>query len=127
MLGYFIVPFFALGMFLGLIGLGIFAYLIARRTISNYLLTRYSIEVGVPLITMDDFLITPSVLNYFGILLFALFFFFNVFIFAIIKDKVGEKQSFFNLLFYMLIYLLIYPITLIPAVVHMVRGKRVWK
>ena len=126
MLGYFIIPFFALGLFLGLVGLAIFAYVFLRRIIANFLLTRYSIEVGVPLLTVGDFFITPSILNYFGIILFALFLFFNIFVLAVMKDELFEKQSFFNLIFYMLIYLLIYPVTLIPATVHVARGKKVW-
>lgn len=127
MLGYFIIPFFALGFILGLLGFCIFFYLITKRAIRNYLLTRYSIELGVPAITMNELFITPSVLNYFGIVLFVLFLFFNLFVLSIMKDNVLEKQSFFNLLFYISIYLLIYPITTLIALDHFIRGKRVWR
>ena len=71
----FIVPFFALGYVLGLAGLGIFAYVLARRLISNWLLTKYSINAGVAVLTMNELYITPSVLNYFGIMLFGIFLF----------------------------------------------------
>lgn len=127
MLGYFIVPYFAMGFILGLLGLGILAYLTTRRVLRNYLLAKYSIELGVPVLTMNELLITPSVLNYFGIVLFVLFLFFTLFVLAIMKDSVLEKQSFFNLMFYMTIYLLIYPITTILAVDHVIRGKMVWR
>lgn len=126
MLGYFIVPFFATGLVLGLVGIGFFAYILSRRALRYFLLTQYSIELGVPVLTMNELLITPSVLNYFGIVLLGLFFMFTVFVLAIMKDNVLERQNIFNLLFYLFIYLLIYPIVLIVAIGHMMRGKRSW-
>lgn len=127
MFGYFVVPFFAIGWALGLVGIGVFIYLLIRKSISSFLLTRYSLETSVPLITSSDLLITPSVLNYFGIMLFLLFLIFNLFVLSIMKDKLLGKQSFFNLVFYMTIYLLVYPFTLLTAMWHFIRGKRVWR
>ncbi len=126
MLGYFIIPFFALGLVLGLVGMAIFSYVISRKFIANYLLAKYSMEIGVPVLTMNQLLITPNVLNYFGAVLFGLFLLFNLFVLAVIKDNLFKKQSFFNILFYMTIYLLVYPIVLVVAVVHMLKGKREW-
>ncbi len=127
MLGYFIVPFFAVGLFLGLVGILIFLYLVIRRFISSYLLTKYSIITSTPVVTMNDFYITPSVLNYFGVILFALFLAFNLYVLALMKDNLREKQSFFNLLFYMTIYLLVYPLVLVTAIWHYYRGKMIWR
>jgi len=127
MLGYFIIPFFAMGFILGLLGIGIFLYLTSRRFLRNYLITKYSVEIGVPVLTMNELLITPSVLNYFGVVLFVLFFFFNLFVLSIMKDNVLEKQSFFNMLFYMTLYLMIYPLTTIMALNHVIRKKNVWR
>lgn len=126
-LGYFILPFFALGWVLGLIGIGVFLYLFIKNFISSYLLTKYSIETSVPIMTLGDLAITPSVLNYFGLILFGLFLIFTLFVLSIMKDNFLEKQSFFNLLFYMTIYLLIYPIVFIVAIWHFFRGKKVWR
>ena len=127
MLGFFIVPFFTLGLFLGLIGMTIFLYLIIRRAISSYLITKYSIVINAPIITMNNLYITPSVLNYFGIIIFCLFLVFNLYVLALMKDNLGEKQSFFNLLFYMTVYILIYPFVLVTAIWHYYRGKMIWK
>jgi len=127
MLGYFIVPFFALGLFLGLIGMIIFSYLLLRRTITSYLIAKYSISVSSPILTMNSLYITPSVLNYFGLVLFFLFLLFTFFVLAIMKDRLFEKQSFFNLLFYMTIYLLSYPIILIVACRHYLGKKMIWR
>lgn len=126
MLGFFIVPFFAAGIFLGLIGMGILLYVLSKRFLRNYLLAKYSIELGVPVLTMNELLITPSVLNYFGIILFVLFLVFTLFVLSVMKDNVLERQSFFNLLFYMTIYLLIYPVVMVVAIWHLIRGKRKW-
>src|SRR3989344_294578 len=127
MFGYFIIPFFALGLFLGLFGIGIFLYLVARKSISSYLITKYSIESSVPLLTMNSFYITPSVLNYFGLILFGLFLIFTLYVLAVMKDVLFEKQSFFNLIFYMTIYLLIYPIVLVVSIWHFIMGKNIWR
>jgi len=125
--GYFVVPFFTLGLFLGVIGVGVLVYLFIRKGISYFLLTRYSLETSVPLITMHEFYITPSVINYFGLILFALFLVFNLFVLGLMKDKILGKQSFFNLIFYMTIYLLIYPWALVMALWHYSKGKMVWR
>ena len=100
---------------------------LSRRLLTSYLLTKYSISLGASLVTMNDLYITPSVLNYFGIILFGLYFMFTMFVLAMMKDRLFEKQSFFNLLFYMTIYLLVYPIVLIIACWHFVRRKMIWR
>lgn len=127
MLGAFIMPFFAIGLILGFVGITISAYLILRRLISSYLMTQFSIVADTPVITMSQVYITPSVLNYFGIILFALFLLFTLFTLSMMKDKMMEKQSFFNLLFYMTIYLLVYPLVLITAIRHYLKGKNIWR
>jgi biofilm PGA synthesis N-glycosyltransferase PgaC len=127
MFGYFVVPFFTIGIFLGLVGILVFLYILLRKGISYFLLTRYSLETSVPLISLSEVYITPSVLNYFGLLLFVLFLVFNLFVLSLMKDRFLGKQSFFNLIFYMTIYLLVYPFTLITAMWHYYKGKMVWR
>lgn len=130
MLGFFVVPFFALGLFLGLIGVLIFLYLVVRKILSYIFLIQFGIASSTPVVTFNDLYFTPSVMNYFGIVLFALFFLFTIFVLAVIKDNLdtpNTKQSFFNLLFYMTIYLLIYPLILVVAMWHYYRGKMVWR
>ena len=126
MLGYFIVPFFGLGLLLGLAGMGVFTYVFGRRFLRQYLITKYSVDVGVPILTVNDFYLTPTVINYFGIILFFLFFLFTILVLGVLKDNVLEKQSFFNLIFYMTVYLLVYPIVTIASIIHYTRGKWEW-
>ncbi len=127
MLGWFIVPFFILHTFLGLLGLGIFFYLTSRRIISNYLLTTYSISVGTPILTMDALLITPSILNYLGIALFVFGAIFTLLVLSLFKEKILKRQNILNILFYLIFYLMIYPFIMIGAIIHMMKGKRTWR
>lgn len=127
MLGWFIIPFFILSTFLGLLGLSIFFYLITRRIISNFLFTKYSIVVGTPVITLNDLHITPSILNYLGIVLFILGAIFTLLVLSLLKEKILKRQNILNILFYLTIYIAIYPFIMIGAIWHFIRGKRIWR
>ena len=127
MLGFFILPFFVLQLFLGLLGLSIFIYLMTTRILENYIFARYSISVGTPLITMHDFLITPSFLNYLGVILFISGVIFTVLVLFIMKEKILGKQNIFNMLFYFIFYLSMYPFIMITALYHFFRGTGKWR
>jgi len=127
MLGFFIIPFFITSTFLGLLGLSIFCYLISRRFISNYLLTKYSIVAGTPILRLDYLYITPSILNYLGIAMLVLGLIFLFIVFAVLKEKVLKKENILNIPFYMVIYIAVYPFIMIGAMIHMIKGKRVWR
>lgn len=129
-LGYFIIPFFTLSMFLGLAGIIIFSYLALKNIISTYLFTQYSFVAGTSLITMESLYITPSILNLFGVVLFALGAFFTIFGLAIMKETPFRGfRNIFNLLFYMIVYLTIYPVLLVLAIGKVIgykmQGKRI--
>jgi len=127
MLGFFILPFFVLQLFLGLIGLSIFVYLITTRFISNFLYTKYSIVVGTPLISMNDLLITPSFLNYLGVVLFITGALFTLGVLYVMQTGMLKKQNVFNLLFYLLFYLSIYPLIMISALYYYFKGGAKWR
>ena len=127
MLGFFILPFFILQLFLGLVGLSIFFYLTTTRIINNFLYTRYSIAVGTPLVTMNDFLISPSFLNYLGVVLFFMGVIFTIGVLYILKDHILEKRNTFNLIFYFLFYLAIYPFIMISAIYYFFKGGAKWR
>ena len=127
MLGFFIIPFFILSTFLGLLGLSIFFYLLIKRVISNFLYTGYSIVAETPLLTLEDVYITPTILNYLGIALFFLGFIFLLIVFAVLKEKVLKKENILNIPFYMIIYMAFYPFIMVSAISHAIRGKRVWR
>tara|TARA_Y100000034_G_scaffold111629_1_gene144874 strand:- start:3681 stop:4910 length:1230 start_codon:yes stop_codon:yes gene_type:complete len=127
MLGWFIMPFFILNTFLGLLGLSIFFYLSMSRIISNFLLTKYSILVGTPILSLDDLYITPSILNYFGVILFILGLIFTLLILSILSEKILKKENILNIPFYMTIYLISYPFIMINAIWYFINGKMVWR
>lgn len=127
MLGRFIVPFFALGYALGLFGLAVWIYVASKTLFSRLLIVRYGSAVNLPGLTMDEIFITPSVINYFGAIIFVLFVVFTIFVLSVVKDNIAKKESFFNFLFYMLIYVLAHPVLLIIAIYGLIIGKKVWR
>ena len=127
MLGFFIIPFFILSTFLGLLGLSIFFYLLTRRIISNFLRTRYSIITETPILTAEEIFITPNVLNYLGIVLFFFGLTLLLIIFVVLKEKILKKENMFNIPFYMIIYMAFYPFIMLAAIWHVIKGKRVWR
>jgi len=127
MLGWFIIPFFILNMFLGLVGLTIFSYLMVSRIISNFLLTKYSITAGTPVLSMTDLYITPSILNYLGIVLFIFGLLFTLLVLAVLNEKILKKQNILNIPFYLIVYLILYPFIMLNAIYHLAKGKRVWR
>ena len=127
MLGIFIIPFFIINMFLGLVGLSIFFYLTFKRIYSNIMLTKYSIIANTPIITLDELFITPSILNYLGIVLFFLGFLFIILIMAVLKEKILKKENILNIPFYLIFYLILYPFIMINAIWHYSRNKKIWR
>jgi len=126
MLGLFIIPLFIIGLFWGLIGIILFLYLFIKNTVSNLLLTTYSIQTGTPIITFNEFYITPSLLNYLGVALFILELIFLLFILSILKDKILKKENLFTIPVYLIVYLMIYPFLMVDAIINYFRGKRKW-
>jgi cellulose synthase/poly-beta-1,6-N-acetylglucosamine synthase-like glycosyltransferase len=127
MLGFFILPFFTIQLFLGALGLGIFVYLLVTRVISNYLLVNYSVSVGIPLITMNSLLITPNFLNYLGLILFVAGFIFTLIVLSIMKGTILKKQNIFVLLFFSVIYLSVYPFIMVSAIYNFIKKSYKWR
>jgi len=127
MLGLFIIPFFILNMFLGLIGLCIFTYLFLSKIIARFLFTKYSIMAGTPVVTLNEFYITPSFLNYLGIILFVFGLIYVLMILYIMNVKLLKKENILNIPFYLTVYLIVYPFIMVNALWHTARGKRKWR
>ena len=126
MLGAFIVPFFTLSMFLGLFGMGLFAYLAAKRLIVEYASTKYALYANSSVFHLQDLSFSPSVLNFFGAALFFLGIFFTIFGLRIVKLKKSHWGNIFNFLFYSLVYLTVYPLLLLVSSYRMLRGNYKW-
>ncbi len=126
MLGGFIIPFFSFSLFLGLFGLGMFIYLSFKRIIIKFLVTKYSIYGGTTLIRLQDLTLNPTVLNFFGFVLFMWSFIFILIGLNIMNMKGRKETNTFNILFYMVVYLSIYPIIMITSLYKYLRGKYSW-
>lgn len=126
MLGGFIIPFFSFSLFLGLFGLGLFLYLFFKRIIVKFLVTKYSIYGGTTVLRLQDLTLHPTILNFFGVVLFVWSFIF-VLIGLSIMDMRGKRETnFFNIIYYQLLYLSIYPFIMITALYKYLRGKYSW-
>ncbi|MDO8517109.1 MAG: glycosyltransferase [Nanoarchaeota archaeon] len=123
-LGLFIIPFFTISIFLGLAGASIFFYLTLKNMLSSFFYTNYSLEAGTNLLALESLAITPTILNFFGIVLFVLGFLFTIFSLTFMKE--GQFKGFrnvFNLIFYSVVYLTIYPLILVIAIGKMIKYK----
>ena len=126
MLGAFILPFFSFSLLLGLVGLGIFSYLTMRRILVFYLTSRYSLYADSALLHLQDITFTPSILNFFGIVLFILGALFTFTAISIMKSRYASRHNVFNILFYLIVYLTVYPTIMITALYRLIRGTYSW-
>ncbi len=126
MLGAFIIPFFSFSLFLGIIGLGLFFYLFVRRVATSYLSTTYSLSANTAVLRMSDLSFNPSVLNFFGAILFLVGAGFTLFGLSVMYERPFKEHNVFNIAFYMIVYLTIYPFIMITSVYKLARGTYSW-
>ncbi|NCN99453.1 hypothetical protein COU62_00205 [Candidatus Pacearchaeota archaeon CG10_big_fil_rev_8_21_14_0_10_35_219] len=126
MLGFFVVPWFATSLFLGVFGLGLFAYLIFKRVLVSYLSTKYSIYASSTIVSLQDLTFSPSILNFFGGVLFVLGGAFTILSLTILSDSTAKNNKIFNILFYLTIYLALYPFIVVHAIYKMIRRNYTW-
>ncbi|MCF7910478.1 glycosyltransferase family 2 protein [Candidatus Pacearchaeota archaeon] len=126
MLGAFILPFFTLSWLFAVFGFLIFIYRISRTLAIKYLSTSYSIEAQTAILSMQDISFIPSVLFFFGVLVFAGSLMYNLFALSHSKEKDFKKHGIFNLFGYMFFYLTAYPIILITSFYTIIKGKKKW-
>ena len=127
MLGFFILPFFAISLVLGTFGLGIFIYKTSTRFLSTYLSTKYSVAAQTAVLVLDDINFNPSVLNFLGVVLFIFGLAFIFFALKFVNRHIKEKESFFSVVFYSLVYILLRPLVLIVSLYKFSTGKYSWR
>lgn len=126
MLGNFIIPFFSASLFIGIVGLGIFSYLWSRRLFIRYLTTKYSIYADATILRLQDLTFAPSILNFFGIILFVLGAVFTLFGLWMMKDLRRKHTTLVNIAFYMIVYLSVYPFIMITSLFKLATGRYSW-
>jgi cellulose synthase/poly-beta-1,6-N-acetylglucosamine synthase-like glycosyltransferase len=128
MLGMFVLPFFVVQFFLGILGLAVFLYVGTTKIISQFLMLTYSLPMDLPLLTVDSLFITPSFLDYLGIVLFVIGTIFTLFSLSMMKrGAMLKKQNIFDFLFFSVIYLSVYPFITISAVYNYFKGNNKWR
>ncbi|MEM3091248.1 MAG: glycosyltransferase [Candidatus Pacearchaeota archaeon] len=125
-LGSFVLPFFVLSWFLGLLGIGILVYRGLRGIIINYLATKYYIEAQTAIFTLREINLTPNVLVFFGAAFFILSLSFTLFALRYTREKEFKKDKLYNILIYSLVYLLTYPIILIVSLFKFIKKDKSW-
>jgi cellulose synthase/poly-beta-1,6-N-acetylglucosamine synthase-like glycosyltransferase len=127
MLGYFIMPFFIVSWFLGLTGLFFLGYRLTKYIMVRFLVTKYSVAAQVALVTMEDMSLNPSILFFFGLLLFTIGFAYTITAISYSKEKgriTGHPLR--DIFIYSFFYLLMYPPLLIVAFYKYMRGYNEW-
>ena len=126
MLGFFILPFFFFSLILGTIGLGIFIYRTSIRFITSYLSTIGSIESEVAIIALRNVNLHPSILHFFGVILFLLGMLFVFFALNIVNKEINKKENIFGVFVYLLVYATLYPMVLISSLYKFLRRDYSW-
>ncbi len=124
MLGAFIIPFFSLSLFLGVFGLGIFLYLAFRRVLVSFLATKYSVYASTAILTLEDFSFSPSVLNFFGVIMFIMGAIFTLFGLGVMEER--KNIRWLDLAYYWIFYLTIYPFIVVHSLWQIARGSYSW-
>jgi len=126
MLGYFIMPFFVLSWLIGISGLFFLGYRISKFVVGRYLITKHSLSAQVALINVNEFSLNPSLLFFFGMVLFALSLSYLFTALFHSKEKDFPRHTFLDIFIYSIFYLLMYPPILIYSFYKFVRGLDNW-
>jgi len=126
MLGLFILPFFIFNWLLGLFGLGVLFYRVARTLFVKYLTTTYSVQSQVAVLTFNDINLTPSILVFFGVATLIMNFFLVGIALLNAKEDHLKKDKMLSIFFYIFFYLLTYPIILVTSFYKFITGKTGW-
>ncbi len=127
MLGLFIMPFFMFSWFLGITGLFFLSYRFVNYIMMKYLVAKYSVAANVALMQMDSFILNPSILFFFGMLLFALGLIYTITGLAYSRETgrlTGHKAR--DIFIYSVFYLLMYPPLLIVSFYKYLNGYNTW-
>lgn len=127
MLGLFIIPFFVFSWFLGITGFFYLSYRLIQSLMMKYLVTKYSVEAQVAIVTMNNFQLNPSILFFFGMLLFTLGMTYTLT--ALIYSRQEGRITGYrvrDIFIYSVFYLLMYPPLLIWSFYKYMRGYNEW-
>ena len=126
MLGMFVIPFFSISLFIGVVGILLFTYLITRRALLTYFSAHYSIVANEAVTRLISLSFNPTILNFFGVSLFLLGCFYTLFALMTMKELNLKNINLFNLIFFLTLYLMIYPLVMISSLYKLAIKKYSW-
>jgi len=126
MLGLFIMPFFIFSWILGITGIFFLAYRLSQYLMVRFLVTKYSVASQVAIVRMDDLTLNPSILFFFGILIFSLGLAYTFLALSHSREKEFASHTLRDIFIYSFFYLLMYPPLLIYSFYKYLRGKDNW-
>ena len=126
-LGNFIIPFFSISLFIGILGIILLMNNLINKLTTIYLTSKFNdIHAAKYLINSEIISLPPIVLLYFSISLLSLGLFFTFFSISNMKElKIRFSES-FTVLFYFLAYLSLYPFVILSSVYKFLRGNYTW-
>jgi cellulose synthase/poly-beta-1,6-N-acetylglucosamine synthase-like glycosyltransferase len=123
-LGSFIIPLFAISIFLGLFGLAILFWLFTKRAWQIWQYSQYTFLSNTPIFTSNQLYMSVTVLNFFWAIVFLLGLFITMTGLQTIDPTI--KKSPFNLLFYVLFYLSVHPLVMAFSVYKYLKKDITW-
>jgi cellulose synthase/poly-beta-1,6-N-acetylglucosamine synthase-like glycosyltransferase len=128
MLGFFILPFFVLSWFLGISGIFILGYRLFRTIAVRYLSISYSVYAQTAILNLQEINLIPSMLIFFGVILFVFSFMFTILSLFHSKSETKEfkKYKLLGIMVYMFVYLLAYPFLLMVSIYKIIRKRHTW-
>ena len=125
-LGNFILPFFSVSLFIGLIGVVLMVNNLINKLTTIYLTSQYSVYSSNYILISETVSLPPLILLYFSLALISIGIFFTYFSISNMKElKLGFKEN-LSVLFYFLIYLSLYPFVILSSVYKFLSGNYTW-
>jgi len=125
-LGSFILPFFSVSLFVGVLGLTILLNRLINRLAVLAISAKYSLYANTIAYNTAGFTFSTSVINFFFISLFAVGLFFTFLGLTVLDEFNMNLKDMLTILFYFAIYLSIYPFLLVSSIFKFAKGNYSW-
>ena len=124
--GYFILPFFAFSVFLGLFTLGLFGYLFLKRFIGGYILLQSSYLTSTSLFSLTNINFFPSIIIILGVIIMVITGIFSAIMILMIEKEIVHKKNIWFLIAYVLFMCVIPPVVFVTAIFKFLKKDIKW-
>jgi len=127
MMGLFVVPFFMSQFVLSLFGFGVFTYVLSKKVINTYLVSKYALAAESNFLTLSALNLNPNVFAVFAMVLLVMGVLYLIYSQLVVENsRIGVKQ-YHKFAIYMLVYLTLYPLIYIHSLWRLIITKeRTW-